>query len=346
MVKLAFIGVGYMGQNAHLVNFARNPECEVVAIVDAKTQQARLVAEAYGVKKVFSSIKELMDTTEVDGFVASQPYRSHRSLLPELFAYKKPVFTEKPIALSAEAGQELVDLAEKNGVVHMVGYHKRSDPAMEFAIEKINEFKESGKLGAMTYIRSTMPAGDWVSGAPTIIRTDEPFPEVVKEGDVGYYADDSYNKFYDKFVNYYIHQVNAIRYLLSENYSVTYAEKSNTLLVCTSESGITCTLEMSPYTTSIDWFESYLVCFEHGYVLIELPAPLASQRCGKVTVFEDVDNKPITWSPTLPNLHAMKNQANNFIEVVKGTRKPPADGRTAVLDLLSAKEYVSLVSKL
>ena len=36
------------------------------------------------------------------------------------------------------------------------------------------------------------------------------------------------------------------------------------------------------FETSIDWHESALVAFQHGYVRIELPAPLAYNRPGRV----------------------------------------------------------------
>jgi hypothetical protein len=71
---------------------------------------------------------------------------------------------------------------------------------------------------------------------------------------------------YTSFVNYYIHQVNLMRYLLSEPCAVACAGPSGVLLAGQSESGIPCTIEMSPYTRSINWQESALVCFEHGYL--------------------------------------------------------------------------------
>ena len=163
------------------------------------------------------------------------------------------------------------------------------------------------------------------------------------EADVNYFADNNFNREYDTFVNYYIHQINALRFLLSEDYKITYAEKTNTLLCAQSESGIPAIIEMSPYQTTIDWQEKYLVCFEHGYVLIELPAPLAAQQAGKVTILEDCGGVPMTWSPTLPNIHAMKKQAMNFVSVCAGERGPVSNADDAVKDLQCAKEYIKLL---
>ena len=46
----------------------------------------------------------------------------------------------------------------------MIGYHKRSDPATMYAKAEIDRLKSTGELGAMKYVRITMPAGDWIAG--------------------------------------------------------------------------------------------------------------------------------------------------------------------------------------
>ena len=61
-----------------------------------------------------------------------------------IFECRHEPLTEKPLALSVEAGEMLADLADKNKVTHMVGYHKRSDPAMEYAKSIIDQWKEQG----------------------------------------------------------------------------------------------------------------------------------------------------------------------------------------------------------
>jgi len=143
-------------------------------------------------------------------------------------------------------------------------------------------------------------------------------------------------------VNYYIHQVNLMRHLLGENYRVVFADRSGVLLVGRSESGVSCCIEMTPYQTSIDWQESALVCFNNGWVRLELPAPLTINRPGRVTIFKDPGNgrTPMTCSPTLPWLGAMQNQALNFVKAIQGKIKPPCKAVEALEDLILAKDYI------
>jgi predicted dehydrogenase len=138
--------------------------------------------------------------------------------------------------------------------------------------------------------------------------------------------------------------VNLMRYLLGEPYSVTYADPSGVLLAGQSASGVACVLEMSPYQTTIDWQESALVAFEKGWVKLELPAPLASNRPGRVEIFRDPGNgqTPQTIVPQLPWVHAMRQQAINFVKAVRGEAKPLCESAEALEDLKIARQYIRL----
>jgi hypothetical protein len=181
-----------------------------------------------------------------------------------------------------------------------------------------------------------------------MITSDEEYPKCDMEKDVKYFDEPDLNKMYDSFVNYYIHQINAIRYLLGEDYHIKYAERTKTLLAGESLSGKPVVVEMSPWRNSLDWQESYLLGFERGWMRIDLPAPLAVNSSGKVTVYEDNKERstPVEWSPTLQPVAAMKNQAVNYIKFIMGEKPAMCTAQEALKDLELAKEYIELVSKL
>jgi hypothetical protein len=101
---------------------------------------------------------------------------------------------------------------------------------------------------------------------------------------------------------------------------------------------------MTPYRTTIEWEEEALIAFEKGYIKLQLPAPLASNRPGRVEVYRDPgDGKtPERSEPTLPWVHAMRQQAINFVRVCRGEIKPPCEAAEAVEDLRMAREYIRL----
>jgi predicted dehydrogenase len=228
----------------------------------------------------------------------------------------------------------------------MVGYHKRSDPATMAAKAEIERLKMTGELGKLTYVRILMPAGDWVAnGFVDLISVPGSYPDVERDPPASDMDAETYRR-YTAFVNYYVHQVNLMRHLLGEPYRVTYAEPSGVLFAGQSESGAACTIEMSPYRTTLDWQESALVCFERGYVKLELPAPLASNRPGRLELFRDPGNgvTPETRVPQLPWIHAMRQQAMNFVAAIRGERKPPCEAAEALEDLRVARAYIRLLT--
>lgn len=343
-IRIGFVGVGGMGQAAHLRNFSMVPECEVTALADIKQDMAHKVAARWAVPRVYASHDEMLAAEELDAIVASQPFNRHGVLLPDLFKVGVPVFIEKPIAASVETGERIVRSARQAGTWLMVGYHKRSDPATMLAKAEVDRLRQTGELGALKYIRILMPAGDWVAeGFNQNIHSDEPVPELACDPPAADMDADTYAA-YTGFVNYYIHQVNLMRHLLGESWAARYADKAGVLLVGESDSGVTCSIEMTPYATTLDWQESALICFEKGWIKLELPAPLAFTRPGQVTIFRDPGNgvQPRTEIPQLPWVHAMWQQARNFVAAVRGDMPTLCSGETALEDLRLARDYIRL----
>ena len=343
-VRIGFVGAGTMGQCAHLKNYAALPDCRVVALAEVREGLGQKVAARYGIPNVYSSHEEMLEKETLDGLVASQPFTRHGTLMPELLKADLPIFTEKPLAGSLEQGEKILDALRSSGTWHMVGYHKRSDPATAYAKAEIDRLKATGELGRMKYVRITLPAGDWVAGGfNDLIRSDEPAPPLPGDPPAPDMDPETYAE-YVGFVNYYIHQVNLLRHLLGEPYRVTHADPSGVLLAAQSESGVAGVIEMSPYQTTRDWHESALVAFERGYVKLDLPAPLANHRPCAVEVFRDPGGgvTPETLRPTLPWEHAMRRQAMNFVAAIRGERKPPCDAFEALEDLKVARDYIRL----
>jgi len=338
-VRIGFVGVGWMGQCAHLKNYVTVPECEVVALAELRPNLREAVARKYGVARTYANAEELLAKEKLDGIVASQPFDKHGQIIIPLYKSRIPIFTEKPLAAILEVGEKMLAALKASGTWHMVGYHKRSDPATMCAKAEIDRLKASGELGKLKYVRLVMPAGDWVAGGfNDIIKSDEPMPPMAS--DVNYKWDDPYFS----FVNYYIHQVNLLRHLLGESYRVTFADKAGVLLVVESASGVTGTIELSPYQTTIDWQESALVAFEKGFVKLELPAPVALNRPGRVEFFRDPGNgvTPQSIIPQMPWIHAMRQQAMNFVRAINGEIKPLCDATEALEDLKVANDYIRL----
>jgi len=83
IIQIGFVGVGGMGQCAHLKNYATLQNCEVVALAEIRESLGKKVAARYGIPHVYPSHKEMLANEKLDGIVASQPFNRHGVLITE-----------------------------------------------------------------------------------------------------------------------------------------------------------------------------------------------------------------------------------------------------------------------
>lgn len=345
-VRLGFVGSGFMGQLAHIANYATIPDCELVALAEGRTETANAVSRRYGIQKVYKTHHQMLDNVELDGVVAIMGFHLYHALVPDILEAGKSVATEKPMCVRVDTAKDLVKLAEKKDVIYQVGYMKRHDPASKLAKKIIQQWKESGECGNMTYVRITMPSGDWTyeieppinlgDSAPQYEgETTEPMPE---------WMSPSMQKVYNGFINFYIHQVNLLRYLIGEDYEVSYVDKNQRIMVAISSSGVPCTLEMAPYGLKNRWEEYYKICFEGGKIDLSLPAPMARQRAGDLRVYKssgkNSDSLPQSMEPKLPQKWAFLEQARHFVECLKEEKPTISPAKEGVKDLEISEQYI------
>ena len=112
-MRIGFVGVGGMGQCAHLRNYARCPTARWWPSPSCARTGGSSVAARYGVPRVYGDHAAMLATEKLDGIVASQPFTRHGVLLPELLQGGVPVFTEKPLAGALEVGEKILAAAVK-----------------------------------------------------------------------------------------------------------------------------------------------------------------------------------------------------------------------------------------
>ncbi|HJN19279.1 MAG TPA: Gfo/Idh/MocA family oxidoreductase [Armatimonadota bacterium] len=345
-IRIGFVGAGYMGQKAHLDNFVTIPDCEVVALAEGRSQTAEIVASKYGIPNTYSDHRAMVENEELDAVVAIMGYHLHHAVVPDLLEAGLHVLTEKPICIRTDTAREMAELADKKGVVYYVGYMKRSAPATQTAVEKIREWKQNGRFGQMKYLRAAMPPGDWtfhiegpVSGGDAPPAYDGGVPEALPE-----WLDAETQQTYNAFVNYYIHQVNLIRYLLGEDYKVTYVDPARAMLAGVSDSGVSVVLEMQGYGLTAGWEETYRAIFSDAKIDLSIPSPMARQRGGEVEIFRGKDCQSVE-SPVVLPLWPFLEQARHFVRCVQGKEEPWSSPWDAVKDLEVSEQFAKLLSE-
>jgi predicted dehydrogenase len=337
-LRIGFVGAGFMGQVAHIRSYAQlHEDCELVALAEPRQQTAELVAARYGIGRVYRDHRELLDSEQLDGIVATQHFTHHAALLPDLYPSVAHLFTEKPLALSPSTGDRLASLAREAGCIHMLGYHRRSDPATREAKRTVEAWKASGELGALRYVRICFPSGDWIAnGNAALIDTGEERPVLPAEEPAAELAPDEESSFVLRTgANELVHPLNLLRHLLGERYRLVFTHVSGRLHAFESESGVPATIEVAPYRVTVGLEEEILVAFERGYLLLR-PAPaLAVNRPGTLEIYRDprAGAAAERISPALPWIDPMRAQAEDFLRVCRGEAPPPTDAAEGADDL-------------
>ena len=147
MKEIAVIGYGYWGKNL-VRNFYNLKVLHTVCDLDKSKESA--IKKSYSEINFTASFKDVFADPEIKAVAISTPAETHFSLTKEALLHGKDVFTEKPLALKVEEGEELVKLADRKKRILMVDHLLQYHPA----IIKLKKMVDSGELGDLQYIYS------------------------------------------------------------------------------------------------------------------------------------------------------------------------------------------------
>lgn len=147
-VRVGIIGVGYLGtQHARILSYLEEAELKGVADIDFK--KAMVIGNRHRVK-YYEDFEDMLD--EIDVGIVAAPTSEHFSIATKLLSEGKSVLLEKPITETVQQAEELVVVANKNGLILQIGHLERFNPAVE-AIENIisePKFIEVQRLGSFS----------------------------------------------------------------------------------------------------------------------------------------------------------------------------------------------------
>src|SRR6195256_1586588 len=148
-IVVGVVGCGYWGPNL-VRNFKALPNCNLKAMCDLNEARLRHMRNLYSDVEGVTDFDHLLNGVGLDWVVVSAPVRHHYSLAKASLLAGKHTLIEKPMASSSAECEELIEIAERNGLVLMVGHtFLYSAP-----VRKIAEIVEAGDIGEIRYINS------------------------------------------------------------------------------------------------------------------------------------------------------------------------------------------------
>jgi predicted dehydrogenase len=152
-IGVAVIGCGGIAQGVHLPTYQKlrdEGKVKIIAVCDANEETAKAAAEKFDVPHMFTDYKKMLEMDEVDAVDVCTPNFLHKQPVLDAFAAGKHVSVEKPIALNAIEGAEMVAAG------HRAGKKLQVSLGMRFGAgpQAVKRFIDDGKMGEVYYARA------------------------------------------------------------------------------------------------------------------------------------------------------------------------------------------------
>jgi predicted dehydrogenase len=147
MINVAVVGAGAWGKN-HIRVFSEIPNVRLKYICDQDPVKLSSMQKTYPLSKGVGTLDSILLDPEVSGVVVASSAISHYSLSKELLLADKDVLVEKPLALTIQEAEEIVEVAERRKRILMVGHLLIYHPV----VDRLKEMIVSGEIGKVLYI--------------------------------------------------------------------------------------------------------------------------------------------------------------------------------------------------
>ena len=149
VTRIGLIGFGYWGPNLAR-NFHALPSADLSAICDANPDRLQKARSLYRATTFYDDLEKLL-ASDVEAVAIATPARTHYALARAALEAGKHVFVEKPLAMTVPEATELVGIADRSGLVLMVGHVFEYVPA----VRHIKTLLDQGAIGETYYLYST-----------------------------------------------------------------------------------------------------------------------------------------------------------------------------------------------
>lgn len=169
--NVCVVGCGAMGQK-HVEEWSRRPDSAVVAVCDILPERARAFAEKTGAQ-AFEQYQKAILCDGVNVVSVCTPVCHHFEIAAFAAENGRHVITEKPIALTLDQADGMIEAARKNDVRLVVSYQMRDSPRSRHYREIIRRGDFGGPVFArFVDVREVRPKlamhGKWMNGGPLI----------------------------------------------------------------------------------------------------------------------------------------------------------------------------------
>jgi predicted dehydrogenase len=347
-LKVGVVGAGIIAQVMHL-NYLRElaDRYEIAALCDIAPENARTNAASYGIPKVFTDWREML--REPIDVVLILTSGSHAPIAIEAAKAGKHVLVEKPMCFSVAEGKQMREAAADSGVVLMVAYPKRYDPAFERFREEVAGITDPRLLRVTTFESPFLP---YVSHYPLAPVAPVP-PEAIQRwqaetnasitlaiGD----ADEFLRKTYHLvLLDTLVHELNTVRAVLGEPDRLDYVDLQ--------PSSLTAMLRFGNLPVAIHWldlpgitnYKMEFACYgPDKRVTLSFPSPFLRSAPTLLEIEGGDIGTARSWRREEVTSYesAFKRELMAFHDCVVAGKKPVTDADDALHDLALCQSII------
>lgn len=169
--KVCVIGAGAMANLVHYPSLSKIKNVEIAGICDLREERLKKTAEKYKISKTFTDYKKMLEQIDPDAVYIIMPPHHLFDIVIHCLKEKFNVFIEKPPGITAEQTRQMANLAEKNGVLTMVGFQRRFAPLIVEGKKRI-EKKGEVILTQASFFKNYLNQPPYYDGAIDILTCD------------------------------------------------------------------------------------------------------------------------------------------------------------------------------
>ncbi|HEV3187476.1 MAG TPA: Gfo/Idh/MocA family oxidoreductase [Acidimicrobiales bacterium] len=176
-LRVAVVGAGKWAERAHIPGWQRDPRVEVAAIVDLDPVVGKEVADMFGVERVVTDYREVLDDPTIHVIDVAAGNDAHFEVSWAALEAGKHVLCEKPVHRDARQTARAAALAASNNLKTKLGFTFRYAPAIQYAKDLI----DAGFVGEPYVFNGYEQNSQWIDPT-TPLRQAEQTP--IGDGDI------------------------------------------------------------------------------------------------------------------------------------------------------------------
>lgn len=149
-VNIGIVGCGEVTGQKHLRALLAVPEARVVALADSDRQRLDQVADRYSIAHRYPNIFALLEHLELDAVGVCVPAFARAEVAVAAIEAGKHVYLEKPLALSLEDADRIIQAASVRRQKYLMGFHMR----WHRLIREARMMVASGGVGSIETVRT------------------------------------------------------------------------------------------------------------------------------------------------------------------------------------------------